>query len=247
MSIQPHMVLEWLAYAIGGSMYWRTRNLAAQPPEASRRLAIAAGAVGGALLGAKLLYALDYWSSLQGAPLGAWFAGKTVIGGLLGGVLGVELAKLNVGWTRSTGDAFVWPVILGLALARLGCQLSGGEDLTYGIPTTFPWGWDYGDGIPRHPTALYEIGGLALIAMLVRRGPPNAAEGDRFRYFMVLYLLLRLALDFLKPPHGESIAGMLVPDVRAGLSVMQWACIAGLMYYGGAIRRWIGRSDSSRG
>lgn len=247
MSIQPHMVFEWLAYAIGGSMYWRTRNLAAQPPEASRRLAIAAGAVGGALLGAKLLYALDYWSSLQGAPLGAWLAGKTVIGGLLGGVLGVEVAKLNVGWTRSTGDAFVWPVILGLALARLGCQLSGGEDLTYGIPTTLPWGWDYGDGIPRHPTALYEIGGLALIAMLVRRGPPNAAEGDRFRYFMVLYLLLRLALDFLKPPHGQPIAGMLVPDVRAGLSVMQWACVAGLMYYGGAIRRWIGRSDSSRG
>lgn len=239
MSIGPHMLFEWLAYTVGGAIYWRSRNLAVQPQEAWRRLAIAAGAVAGALLGAKLLYMLNYWNSLQGEPLHAWLAGKTVVGGLLGGVAGVEVAKANIGWTRSTGDAFVWPVILGLMLSRLGCQLSGGEDLTYGVPTTLPWGWDYGDGAARHPTGIYEIAGLAAIALLVRRGAPHAEEGDGFRLFMVLYLVLRLVLDFLKPPHGEAIAGMRLPDAWLGLSAVQWACIAGLAYYTGAIRRWL--------
>jgi prolipoprotein diacylglyceryltransferase len=239
MSIQPHVLFEWLGYALGGAIYWRTRDLSTQPQDSLQRLAIVAGAVAGAAFGSKLIYILDYWTMLQDLPRSAWLGGKTVVGGLLFGVFGVELAKKYIGWHRSTGDSFVWPVLAGLFLARLGCQFSGGQDLTYGIPTSLPWGWDYGDGIARHPTAFYEMAGLIVIALIVRAGPPRAAEGDRFRLFMVCYLLFRFLLDFLKPPHGPPIAGLLVPDSYVGLTAGQWVCLLGLVYYSGAIRRWI--------
>lgn len=176
------------------------------------------------------------------APWVEWLSGKTIVGGLLGGLAGVELMKRAIGWPHSTGDAFVLPLAAGMIIGRLGCQLSDARDLTYGIPTTLPWGWDYGDGVPRHPTALYEILGLVVIGWLAARARPGAIPGDRFRMFMVSYLSLRLVLDFLKPPHGMPVAGVLVPDARWGLSAIQWACVAGLVYYAQDVRRWLLRA-----
>lgn len=234
-----HVLLEWLAYTLGGALYWRARQRLAQPPEGWQRLAIVSGAVAGAALGSKGLYILDYWSALSDAPWIEWLSGKTIVGGLLGGLVGVELMKRAAGWQRSTGDAFVVPLVAGMIIGRLGCQLSDAHDLTYGTPTTLPWGWDYGDGVARHPTALYEILGLAVIAGVAARVRAGSVSGDRFRAFMVSYLILRLGLDFLKPPHGMPAAGVLVPDTRWGLSAIQWACVAGLAYYLPDVMRWL--------
>jgi phosphatidylglycerol:prolipoprotein diacylglycerol transferase len=235
-----HLLLEWLAYAVGGAIYWRGRELASQPPEAWRRLGIAAGAVAGAALGSKLLYWLDYREALAGAPLVAWLSGKTIVGGLLGGLIGVETVKKAIGWSRSTGDAFAVPLLVGIVIGRLGCQLADVHDLTYGTPTALPWGWDYGDGVPRHPVSLYEIVALfGLCVPMLRRSLPNAVEGDRFRALMVAYLAIRLVLDFLKPPYGAPATGVPVPGAGAGLTMLQWACVAGLAYYARDVRRWL--------
>jgi prolipoprotein diacylglyceryltransferase len=194
-----------------------------------------------AALGSKLLYVFDYWTSLQQAPWAEWLSGKTIVGALLGGLLGVEGMKLAIGWERSTGDAFVVPLLVGMMIGRVGCQLSDVHDLTYGIPTSLPWGWDYGDGVPRHPTALYEIAGLLVLAAVIARlRPLHAIPGDRFRALMVGYLSLRLVLDFLKPPHGLPAAGVLVPGAPFGLSAIQWACAAGLIWYARDVMRWLG-------
>jgi prolipoprotein diacylglyceryltransferase len=239
-ALLSHVLLEWLAYAVGGALYWRSRQRLTQPQEAWQRLAIAAGAVAGAALGSKGLYILDYWSALSQAPWADSLSGKTIVGALLGGVLGIEGIKLAIGWDRSTGDAFVAPLITGMIIGRVGCQLSDARDLTYGIPTTVAWGWDYGDGVLRHPTALYEIIGLLLIAwMIAVIKPLGSVSGDRFRALMVSYLCLRLALDFLKPPHGMPVAGVLVPGMYGGLSAIQWACVAGLAYYSRDVARWL--------
>jgi prolipoprotein diacylglyceryltransferase len=239
-ALVAHILLEWLAYAFGGALYWRARQRLVQPPESWRRLAIVAGAVAGAALGSKVLYILDYWSSLQHAPWVEWLSGKTIVGALLGGRLGVEGMKLAIGWQRSTGDAFVAPLLAGMIIGRVGCQLSDVHDLTYGIPTSLPWGWDYGDGEPRHPTALYEIAGLLLLAAVIAVARPlRAIPGDRFRALMLGYLSLRLALDFLKPPHGLPAAGVPVPGAPFGLSAIQWACAAGLAWYARDVIRWL--------
>jgi hypothetical protein len=55
---------------------------------------------------------------------------------------------------------------------------------------------------------------------------------------MVGYLLLRICLDFLKPPFGPSAAGTLAPGFWGALTAIQWACAAGLSYYARDIYRW---------
>jgi prolipoprotein diacylglyceryltransferase len=118
----------------------------------------------------------------------------------------------------------VFPLLLGLAIGRLGCHLSGLTDGTFGTPTRLPWGIDFGDGIARHPTNLYEIGFLGALALLLyalerSRPLPN---GRLFELFLASYLLFRLLVEFLKPT--AALPGL-------GLTAIQWACVAGLGYY----------------
>ena len=54
------------------------------------------------------------------------------MGGLFGGLLGVELAKKIIGEKQSSGDLFVFPIILGIFIGRIGCFLSGINEFTYG-------------------------------------------------------------------------------------------------------------------
>lgn len=163
--------------------------------------------------------------------------GKTIIGALIGGLLTVELAKHYIGLRTSTGDLYAIPLALGIAIGRIGCFLTGLSDNTYGTPTNLPWGVNFGDGIPRHPTQLYEIFFLlALIPLLYRIMKRTAIPtytstrpGDAFKLFMIAYATLRLLDDFIKP----------YPRLFLGLGAIQWACVAILLYYASDIVRWI--------
>jgi prolipoprotein diacylglyceryltransferase len=189
-------------------------------------------------VGARLLYMLQYWHALLGGGLAAWLGGKSLVGGLLGGLAGVELAKRLVSWRRSTGDGFAWPLLAAIVIGRIGCQLAGLADQTYGNATSLPWGWDYGDGIPRHPTAAYEIVVLGALALVLRSRRWSSTPGDRFRVLMVGYLGMRLLMEFLKPPYGPAAANTLLADRWFFLTAIQWACLAGLAYYSRDLRRW---------
>jgi prolipoprotein diacylglyceryltransferase len=183
------------------------------------------GGMVGALVGAKVLVLLQHidviGSSWQRLLL-LLVQGKTVVGALLGGLIGVELTKKMIGVKRSTGDAFVYPLIVGTAVGRMGCFLTGLSDRTYGIATTLPWGVDFGDGISRHPTQLYEIIFLlGLIIFLKIRTRYHRQEGDLFKFYMIAYLSFRLLIDFIKPDFHPIL----------GLSAIQLACLLGLLYY----------------
>ena len=88
-----------------------------------------------------------------------------------------------------------------MIIGRIGCFLSGVEDATHGLPTDFIFGMELGDGISRHPTALYEIFMLMLIWLLLRAIHKRLplAEGSLFKLFMVFYLSWRLCIEWLKP------------------------------------------------
>ena len=147
--------------------------------------------------------------------------GKTIVGALLGGTFAVEWAKARMGVQRRTGDLFALPLVAGIAIGRIGCFLAGLRDHTYGTPTALPWGVDFGDGIRRHPTQLYEVAAmLALGWLLWRLGRQPHREGDLFRAFLTLYMAWRLAVDFLKPE----------PRL-AGLTAIQWCAAAALAWY----------------
>jgi prolipoprotein diacylglyceryltransferase len=242
-----HLALDSAAFLVGGLLYWRAGNAASQPPGRSDRWALLAGAAVGAALGSRILYMLQYWHALSAQPLAQWLGGKTLVGGLLGALCGVETVKRSIGYTLSTGDGFVLPVLVAIAIGRVGCQFSGLGDLTYGNPTSLPWGWNYGDGIARHPTAFYEMAGLAVLALLVRAPLLARVRGDRFRAFLAGYLALRLALDYLKPPFGLPAPGALAPERWGPWTPIQWACMLGIVYYARDLRRWLLPGVRARG
>ncbi|HEY9258193.1 prolipoprotein diacylglyceryl transferase family protein, partial [Chitinophaga sp.] len=141
----------------------------------------------------------------------------------LGGLAGVELIKKAIGERESTGDLFVYPLILAMIIGRIGCFSMGIYEETYGLPTSLPSGMNLGDGLLRHPVSLYEIIFLAalwaLLAFISQRWP--LVNGGRFKLFMIAYLLFRFLLDFIKPGYRFAF----------GLGSIQLACLAGLCYY----------------
>jgi phosphatidylglycerol---prolipoprotein diacylglyceryl transferase len=234
--LHPHPLFESLAYILGFLAYLRLRRNAGDPIPDSTRWTIIAAAVAGAAVGSRVLF----WFEDPAQTFTHWrdlvflMSGKTIVGGLIGGVFAVELAKRMVGERRSTGDVFAAPIALGIAIGRVGCFLTGLSDQTYGSPTSLPWGVNFGDGIPRHPTQLYESAFAAILFVsLWRMTRRTHVGGDVFKIFMVSYMAWRLAVDFLKP------------EARIeGLSAIQWACAVMLVYYASDIRRWLLRDAS---
>jgi prolipoprotein diacylglyceryltransferase len=229
--IPIHPVTDVVAYFAGFRLYlYLKRRSSAPRPGWEAELWILAACIFGALTGAKLLAWAEspalFWS-LRHTPE-VWLAGKTIVGGLLGGWIGVELAKKAMGLASSVGDLCVFPVILGMCIGRVGCFLTGLSDDTCGTPTRLPWGVDYGDGLPRHPAQVYEILFLALLGTVLACRPGDlATPGLRFRLFLSGYLLFRLLVGFIKP-HEVT---------WAGLGGIQWSCIAGLVVCAWSISR----------
>lgn len=229
--LHPHVVFETLAYFIGFRVYLLLRRRRGDVVSDGTRWSVIAAAIGGAALGSKVLFWLEdpvqTWQHL--ADPAFLLGGKTIVGGLAGGLIGVELTKLAFGVRESTGDLFAAPLAIGAAIGRVGCFLTGLSDQTYGVATTLPWGVDFGDGVPRHPTQIYEalfLAGLAVV--LWRLGTRPHTNGVLFKLFMVGYLGFRLVIDVLKP---ETRFG--------GLSSIQWAALAVLVYYAaGAMTTW---------
>ncbi|RUT35513.1 diacylglyceryl transferase [Paenibacillus zeisoli] len=226
--IHPHVLFESLAYFIGFRIYLWTRRKTDVPSK--NMFWVIVGAALGAALGSKLLCWFENPSVLL-SPWDHWEAllgGKTIVGGLLGGLFGVELAKKLVGITRSTGDDFAFPLLIAIAIGRIGCFLTGLDDHTHGIPTDWITGFDYGDGILRHPTQLYEIGFLSLYVLtlyLIKkvRSAQNRPlpDGSLYQWSMLGYLFFRFWVDFIKP----------TPHLYLGLNNIQVACLLGMIYF----------------
>jgi prolipoprotein diacylglyceryltransferase len=240
--VHPHLLFETLSYFVGFRVYLALRRRAGDTVIVPMRWATISAAAAGAALGARgLAWLADPAATFTAENL--LLGGKTIVGGLIGGLVGVELVKLAIGVRRSTGDLYAPALAVAIAVGRIGCFLTGIADDTVGTPTSLPWGVDFGDGIPRHPTQLYEIVVLAAMVVplwrLARRTMALSAvpdprgvlrEGDAFKAFMVGYMALRVAVDFLKP----------YPAVFLGLGVLQWAAVVTIAYYAPDIWRWSG-------
>lgn len=220
-----HTAVEWVALALGAQIYrrqTRLRNL--RPTDLRKRLLVLLGAVAGAAIGNKLAYLAYDPDSFQALWQHGFRGGQSIVGGLLGGLLGVEIAKRLVGVHESTGDAFVVPILVGIIIGRIGCFLAGLQDDTYGNPTSLPWGYDFGDGIRRHPTQIYEqlfaLGLLVVLAGLRRY--LRVVPGLEFKLLLSTYLLWRLAIDSIKP------MPMSYPLHLSGIQVI---CLMALILY----------------
>lgn len=219
-----HTGLAYAGMALGAALWRATlRRQQRGGALAPGNFGVLVGLLVGAALGNKGVFLIER----PDLALALWhngaltLPGQSIVGGLLGGLIGVEIAKKLSGQTRSTGDAMVWPIALGLAVGRIGCFLAGLHDDTYGQPTSAPWGVDFGDGIARHPTQLYEIAVVLPLGWALHRAR-FATPGLAFKLFLSAYLLWRFGVEFLKP----------VPVAwPLGLSGIQWTCLVALAVY----------------
>jgi phosphatidylglycerol:prolipoprotein diacylglycerol transferase len=213
--------MEFLAYSIAFQVYLVLKRRFRDIIAPAERWQVIAAAAFGAALGSRLLGWME-------DPVLAWHAGlvggKTIVGGLAGGWIAVEAVKAKMGVRVRTGDLLSVPLAVGIAIGRVGCFLTGLPDDTYGTSTSLPWGVDFGDGIRRHPTQLYEITFLIFLAVVLFQAlkmvsAGSLQAGDGFRLFIIGYATWRVVIDFLKP------------EPRClGMSMIQWTCVAALVY-----------------
>lgn len=196
------------------------KGLAALPPR--DRLAIGLAAFIGGVLGAKLPFVFVRGADWFGT---AWLAdGKTVTTGLLGAYIAVELMKFLRGITAKTGDSFALPLALALSVGRCGCFFHG---CCYGVPTQLAWGVDFGDGIPRHPTQIYEsLFHFSMALVLIQIIRSGRLLNQRLKFYLIAYGMYRFLTEYIRPE----------PEYMLGLTYFQ--CVALVLIFGLAIQ-WI--------
>jgi phosphatidylglycerol:prolipoprotein diacylglycerol transferase len=186
-----------------------------------RLLTIYLAALTGAFIGAKLVYLLaEGWLHFGGADM--WWqlaTGKSILGGLLGGYAGVELAKRWTGYREPTGDWFALIVPVGITFGRIGCWVHG---CCQGIACAPAW-FAVRDaaGQTRWPAAPVEVL-FNLVALVVFYALRQAKmfPGQLFHLYLIGYGAFRFVHEFLRDE----------PRVLGPLSGYQVAALAVLVF-----------------
>ncbi|MCB4807226.1 prolipoprotein diacylglyceryl transferase [Tamlana sp. 62-3] len=223
-NLNVHLILEYLAFFLAFRFYLFLRKKQIDAINSNNRLSIILGATIGALIGSRVIGFLENpVFDFTKENLINLINTKTIMGGLFGGLLGVELAKKIIGETKSSGDLFTFPIMLGIFIGRIGCFLSGVNEFTYGRKTSFFMGMDLGDGLLRHPTSLYELLFLIVLfcGLFYFKNKYKLKNGDLFKWFMIFYFGFRFFIEFLKPNLF----------LVFGLSTIQLLCVACWLYY----------------
>lgn len=201
--VSLHVITEILAFFIGYRLYVWKKKRVVDPFTSEQRLYILVGAALGALIFSRLVAGLEHPSILlkQTNLLKYFYMNKTVVGGLIGGWLGVEITKMLLKTKRSSGDVMVMPIGIALIIGRIGCFSQGVFEETYGNETTWWTGMDLGDGKLRHPLALYEMILILLLLIGLKRlkSKRDLNEGLHFKLFMFAYMFYRFVAEFYKP------------------------------------------------
>ncbi len=168
--------------------------------KASDKIAIGLGAFCGAMIGAKLPFALTDWDGLRSGAV--WFSnGKTIVCGMVGAYFGVELAKWISDIRIKTGDSFAVPAAVAVAIGRLSCFAAG---CCFGTPTALPWGvrFQLADGglFARHPTQIYEsIFHLVIAWLMAALRQQGIWRGQLVKFYIISYLAYRWLTEFIRP------------------------------------------------
>ncbi len=216
-----HLIFDLLAYAVGTLLAVKVFKSKTQLIENENvRYSYYTTVIVGAFFGAFLVGSINTYISIESE---SFIIGKSILGAIMGGTIAVETFKKVMNIKGSTGAYFVPSLAIGIAIGRVGCFLSGLDDYTYGIATDSFLGYDFGDGIARHPVQLYESAVMVLFfiyVLYVYFKNKLYFEKYIFYQFILLYAIQRFIWEFLKP--YETIA--------LGLNVFQFFCL-GLVIY----------------
>lgn len=231
LSISSYFVFMCVGWCVGGTIFYRAARRDGMSAESA--LSVMAGCAIGATLGATVMSALFVpWHELPARLAeGSAFFGRTVIGGIAGGIVGVEVCKKLIGHARSTGNAFALAIPPGHAIGRIGCLLQG---CCFGTPTSLPWGVRYpslsfahashvargvlpsaaATSLPVHPAPLYEFAfDLCLWGLLLVARSRLRAEGSLFRLYLTSYAAFRFLAEFFRGD-SEAPSGFFLKPVQ---------------------------------
>lgn len=180
---------------------------------------VALGVIGGGRLGYATFYRPELWvHPLELAQL--WQGGMSFHGGLIGLLIALALfsRRFDVPPLRLL-DYVGCATPFGTILVRLANFVNGE---LWGRPTELPWGMVFpgtGDGLPRHPSQLYEalLEGVVLMVLLIwlfwrtdLRHQPGRLAGAGLAW----YAIARFLLEWVRQPD-------------AGLEHLSWGLTMG--------------------
>jgi phosphatidylglycerol---prolipoprotein diacylglyceryl transferase len=190
-----------------------------------------------ALVGSRVWYVLDHWTTYRRQPAHIWRrseGGMTLYGGLVlslvlsPGILAALGVRFAAFW-----DAAMFTILVGMIFTRIGCLLNGccsGRRSEGRIALRLP---DHtGQWERRYPVQLLELSAAALLlagsAGLLALGAPR---GTIFAFGLVGYGSVRLGLDRLREPspsacasHRAALAAFLACSLAA--SAVGWLTTA---------------------
>jgi phosphatidylglycerol:prolipoprotein diacylglycerol transferase len=226
LTLQTFGIMFGLAFVAAGWLLRKRLVEWRQPQDWAYEIAFA-GLVGG-LIGARLWYLGEHTDVLRDDPLGSLFGGSglTWYGGAIGGALGVFVWA----WRRdflglALLDLAAPALMLGYAVGRIGCQLSGDGD--YGKPTDLPWAMSYPDGtVPTtdqvHPTPVYETLATGALAAWLWRRRDREPAGGLFALYLLSAGLERFLVEFLRR-NKPILAGLTLAQVISLVMVLAGA------------------------
>jgi phosphatidylglycerol:prolipoprotein diacylglycerol transferase len=195
------------------------------------------------ILGAKILYIINDWSSYAAHPGDIFSIATLQAGGVFSG--GLIAALLAAAWyirrrhmpPLATCDAFAPGLALGHAIGRVGCFAAG---CCWGKPTAHFWGVTFTNplardlvgtplGVALEPTQLIESAvELANFFLLMWMFKRKKFDGQVFAAYLILYGVARYFIEFLRDDPGR---GTIIPNVMTGTQLIS----IGLVILGGFI------------
>jgi phosphatidylglycerol:prolipoprotein diacylglycerol transferase len=159
------------------------------------------GVIGG-LIGAKLLWTLEFSREAPVTDLLFSRGGLSWFGGLTGGVgAGLWMLRRRRVPVVPALAAATPALAVGHAIGRIGCFMVGDD---YGRPSNLPWAVAFPEGLPPtsvpvHPTQLYEAIALAGVAWaLIRWRRAWVADALVLGQYLVLAGSIRFAIEFIR-------------------------------------------------
>ena len=179
------------------------------------------GVILGGRLGYCLFYQPEYYLTHPTALFAVWEGGMSAHGGIIGVIIVMILFARMKKMPFLTVSDFVVPLVpLGLMFGRIGNFINGA---LWGRPASpdLPWAMIFpqaGDGIPRHPSQLYESFGEGLLLFLLlwffsrKPRPAGLVSG----VFCFGYGAARFIVEYFREP--DAFLGLQALDLSRG----QW-------------------------
>ncbi len=202
LTLQTFGIMFALAFFFAGLLLRKRFKEIGKPGDWAFELVLAA-LIGG-LIGARINFLGEHWSTVQDDLLGNVFSGSglTWYGGLIGGVAASAIwAYYRRFWNLTLLDAASPSLALGYAIGRIGCQISGDGD--YGVAWDGPWAMSYSNGsVPTdqlvHPTPIYEMLAMGFVAWLLWRLRKRMLPGGLFALYLLLSGFERFMVEFVR-------------------------------------------------